>query len=258
MIKVMNKTQYLKRIGIESDGIEPTPENLKILQRRHLLSIPFENLDIHWKRPILLDVERFYKKIVESGRGGFCYELNGLFQELLKALGFQSRMISARVFNGKDFSREYDHMAILVKTGGEEFLADVGFGDFTASPLRFAPDVEQRDENGIFKIRGRADGYFEVLKKDRGDWKSEYIFKDAGRALEEFAGMCEFHQTSTKSHFTRGRVCSLMTGEGRKTLTDKRFIETVKGERRETEIGSEDEFEMILEREFQIRRAASV
>jgi arylamine N-acetyltransferase len=49
-----------------------------------------------------------------------------------------------------------------------------------------------------------------------------------------------------------------MTGEGRKTLTDKRFIETVKGERRETEIGSEDEFEMILEREFQIRRAASV
>ena len=93
----MNKNEYLRRIGIEEKEIEPTLENLKLLQRRHLLNVPFENLDIHWKRPILLDSDNFYEKVVNKKRGGFCYELNGLFNELLKEIGFQTKIISARV-----------------------------------------------------------------------------------------------------------------------------------------------------------------
>ena len=128
-------------------------ENLKLLQKQHLLNVPFENLDIHWKRPIFLDTEKFYEKIIEEKRGGFCYELNGLFYELLSEMGFQSKIISARVSNGKDFGAEYDHLAIFTKIGEEEFLVDVGFGDFTAEPVQFVLDIEQQDENGIFLIR---------------------------------------------------------------------------------------------------------
>ena len=136
----MDKISYLRRIGIEENEIEPTLENLRFLQKQHLLNVPFENLDIHWKRPILLDNKKFYKKIIGEKRGGFCYELNGLFSELLKAIGYQNKIISARVFGGKDFGAEYDHLAILTEIDGEEFLVDAGFGDFTAEPLKFILD----------------------------------------------------------------------------------------------------------------------
>ncbi len=69
----MNRTEYLARIGIKADDLEPDVETLRILQRKHLLNVPFENLDIHCKRPIVLDIEKFDKKIIGEKRGGFCY-----------------------------------------------------------------------------------------------------------------------------------------------------------------------------------------
>lgn len=251
----MNTENYLLRLGIENIKISANSENLRLLQKQHLLHVPFENLDIHWKRPILLNTNKFYRKIVEEKRGGFCYELNGLFNELLKSHGFQTKIISARVFNGKDFGAEYDHLAILVQIEGEEYLTDVGFGDFSAAPLKFVLDTEQVDENGAFLIRKFDDEYFEVVKKHGDSWQSEYIFKDLARDLEEFAEMCDFHQTAPASHFTRGKLCSLMTQNGRKTLTDKKFIKTENGAKTETEIVSEDEFNEILTNEFRIRRS---
>jgi N-hydroxyarylamine O-acetyltransferase len=249
----MNTEEYLRRIGIDRAGIRADAGNLKFLQRQHLLHVPFENLDIHWRRPIALDAERFYRKIVEENRGGFCYELNGLFYNLLREIGFRSRMISARVFgSGNVLGMEYDHLAILTETGGEEYLVDVGFGSFTAEPLKFVLDTPQEDENGVFLIRKFDESYFEVVKKDGGEWKSEYIFTPFARDLPEFSGMCGFHQTSPESHFTRGKVCSIMTKEGRKTLIDRKFIETRNGEKKEFDVNSEAEFNEILEREFHI------
>lgn len=250
----MNKVEYLKRIAVVENDIEPTFENLKLLQRQHLLNVPFENLDIHWKCPILLNTNKFYKKIIGDKRGGFCYELNGLYNELLKEIGYKTKIISARVSSGKDFGAEYDHLALLTEIDGEEFLTDVGFGDLTADPLLFVLDEEQTDNTGIFKIRKHEGEYFEVIKKNSDEWKSEYIFKNLERDLQEFAGMCNFHQTSPESHFTSGKVCSLMTNDGRKTLTDKKFIETINGEKRETEVNSEDDFYQILKREFSIEK----
>jgi N-hydroxyarylamine O-acetyltransferase len=250
----MNTEKYLQRINVDKSDISLNTESLKYLQKQHLLNVPFENLDIHWKRPIILDTEKFYKKIVKEKRGGFCYELNGLFGELLNEIGFSSRLISARVATAKgNFSAEYDHLAILTKIDSEDFLVDVGFGDFTAEPLKFVLDAQQPDKNGVFLIRKFDGEYFEVSKKDSDVWKSEYIFKDLERDLAEFAGMCNFHQTSPESHFTRGKVCSLMTIDGRKTLTDKKFIETKTGAKNETEIHSEVEFNEILGREFSIQ-----
>ena len=258
LIKIMNREKYLRRIGIEKTEIQPTAENLKLLQRHHLLRVPFENLDIHWKRPILLDTGKFYQKIVEERRGGFCYELNSLFNELLREIGFQTRLVSARVSDGKgDFGKEYDHLAIIVIIGELEYLADVGFGAFTAEPLRLISDLEQQDETGVFVVKRFDDGYLEVAKRDGENWQSEYIFKPFGRDLSEFAEMCRFHQTSPESHFTQGKVCSLMTADGRKTLTDKKFIETKNGQKIETDVDSEEEFNRILEREFKIKGTPS-
>lgn len=246
----MNVDAYLERIEQNKANLSRDIASLRLLQRSHLLAVPFENLDIHWKRPIVLDTDRFCEKVVGERRGGFCYELNGLFNELLQELGFATRLISARVFNGTSHGPEYDHVAIIVTLGNEEYLADVGFGDFAAEPLQFALDVEQADPNGTFIIR-RFDGeYFEVAKRMNGDWKSEYIFKDIARDLSEFAEMCDFQQFSPESHFTKGKLCSIMTADGRKTLTDRAFIMTVRGDRRERPIESEKEFNGVLLAEF--------
>lgn len=248
----MNRNAYLARIGVEPDDLEIDDETLRILQRKHLLSVPFENLDIHWKRPIVLDVERVYEKIVEERRGGFCYELNGLFNELLLSLGFKTRLISARVFNGTEHGPEYDHAAIIVTIGDDEYLADVGFGDFTAEPLRYGLGVEQQDDTGTFVIRRFDDEHIEVAKKEDGDWKSLYIFMDITRELSEFADMCDFQQYSPESHFTKGKVCSILTENGRKTLTDKKFVVTATGEKTERMLESAEEFGKLLASEFQI------
>ena len=82
------------------DEVNADLGTLSRLQHRHLMSIPFENLDIHWGQRIVLDTEAFYDKIVTGGRGGFCYELNGLFNELLQQIGFTTRLVSAQVFRG--------------------------------------------------------------------------------------------------------------------------------------------------------------
>jgi len=243
---------YISRIGIADVELRPNLETLTRLQRAQLTTVPFENLDIHWKRPIVLDIEKFYSKIVGARRGGFCYELNGLFNVLLRSIGFQTRLISARVFNGKEFGPEFDHAAITATIDGEEYLSDVGFGAFSAEPLRFVIDVEQNDPDGVFVIRKFDDEYFEVAKQNDGLWISEYIFRDVEHDLSEFAEMCDFQQYSPASHFTKGKLCSIMTEDGRKTLTDKNFIVTTNGEKTETPIWSDNEFYSLLELEFQI------
>jgi N-hydroxyarylamine O-acetyltransferase len=153
------------------------------------------------------------------------------------------------------FTPEYDHAAILVMIGEMQYLADVGFGSFSAEPLQFVTDVEQNDLAGTFMIRRFDDEYFEVAKQEDLGWKSEYILKPLGHDLSEFADRCEWQQVSPDSHFTKGRLCSLMTINGRKTLTDDRFIITDGQEKSETPIVSEDEFETALFTQFGITRA---
>jgi len=246
----MNVDRYLERIGVDRSSISADIDSLRLLQRSHLLSIPFENLDIHWRRPIILDLNRFYQKIVEERRGGFCYELNGLFNELLRELGFKTRLISARVFNGTTHGPEFDHAAIIVRIADDEYLADVGFGDFAAEALSFVMSVEQSDPNGVFVIRRLDDEYLEVAKRVHGEWwKSEYIFQDISRELSDFTEICDFQQYSPESHFTKGKLCSIMTATGRKTLTDSKFIVTANGERIETDV---HDFDQTLRTEFLI------
>ena len=247
--------EYLERIGVGGLPLAADFASLELLQRNHLLAVPFENLDIHWKRPIVLDTNSFYSKIVENRRGGFCYELNGLFNELLLDLSFRTRLISGRVFNGTEHGPEFDHAAIIVTIGSDEYLTDVGFGAFTATPLRLELDVEQGDVNGSFVIRKFDDTYLEIAKLESGSWRSEYIFHDRVRDLSEFKAMCNFQQYSPDSHFRKGKLCSIMTVTGRKTLTDKNFVVTTSGEKKETPVNGDEAFHSILKAEFGIEAA---
>ncbi|TFB10035.1 arylamine N-acetyltransferase, partial [Candidatus Marinimicrobia bacterium MT.SAG.4] len=100
----MDIEAYLERIGYRGSRT-PSVQTLRDMQLVHLLTVPFENLSIHAGEPIVLEDDALFEKIVARRRGGFCYELNGLFAALLRALGFNVSMLSARVANGNgDFT----------------------------------------------------------------------------------------------------------------------------------------------------------
>ncbi len=118
---------YLDRIGaVRPDSASAAA--LHALHRAHLLAVPFENLSIPLGEPISLAHGDLIGKIVTRRRGGFCYELNGAFALLLGALGFDVRLLAARVFGMGRFGPPFDHLALLVHTadGDGPWLADVG------------------------------------------------------------------------------------------------------------------------------------
>ena len=244
----MDVAAYLQRISY-SGSTEPTANVLRDIHRAHMLAVPFENLDIGLGRKITLDSDALIRKIVEQHRGGFCYELNGAFAALLKALGFNVTLLSARVprADGSE-TPEFDHLTLRVDLD-EPWLADVGFGDFVIDPLRLQVGLEQKQDAGIFRIMQREED-LRVEKVHNGSIVEQYRFTLQARRLEEFAGMCHFHQSSPDSPFTRKSVCSLATVDGRITLSDRKLIETKNGARSERTLSSDDEWTRVLKERF--------
>ncbi len=245
--------RYLRRTGYEALSL-PTLEYLKRLHKNHLLSIPFENLDIHWQREIVLEIEKIYGKIVLSKRGGFCYELNGLFYVLLLNLGFNCRLISCRVFNDEvEESADYEHMAIIVDVEGDLYLVDVGFGELFLEPKNIAIDQVLIDYNKYFKFSLSAnDEYVLYSSSNASSFKKEYIFSTKKKQFIEFMPRCAWQQTSKDSHFTQNKVCSIATLDGRITLSNDKLIKTVKGVKQETKLLNADDFNSKLKELFGI------
>lgn len=244
---------YLERIGYRGP-VEPTAETLRALQVAHLLAVPFENLSIHARQPIVLDDGALFRKIVEHRRGGFCYEANGLFAALLRALGFEVAMLSAGVARaGGGFGPDFDHMALMV-TLDERWLVDVGFGDSFREPLLLDERGEQRQGGRAYRVL--PDGPHLVLTQregDGGEWEAQYRFTLRPHVYADYAEMCRYHQTSPESHFTKARVCSRATEGGRVTLSGMRLITTARdGGRRERTLASEEEYADALREHFGI------
>jgi N-hydroxyarylamine O-acetyltransferase len=245
---------YLDRIH-DQGPLEPSAGTLRRLHRAHMLAVPFESLSIHWGEPIQLRDDALFDKVVARRRGGFCYELNGLFATLLRALGFDVTMLSAQVMRASGvFGREGDHMALLV-TLGERWLVDVGFGDSFREPLRLDERGEQADGRHVYRIEDADEGCLVLSRREEGGpWKAQYRFRLDPHVYADFAEMCHYHQTSPDSHFTQNRMCSLATPDGRLTLSGRRLIATRGGEKQERELADEDEVAEVLRERFGIAR----
>jgi N-hydroxyarylamine O-acetyltransferase len=247
----MDPAAYLSRLAY-TGTLVPDSQTLADLHLAHLTAVPFENLDIHWQRPIQLGLPELYAKIVPQRRGGFCYELNGLFAWLLARLGFAVSLLSARVYGDNGPGPEFDHLTLLVQLE-EPWLADVGFGDCFLRPFPVRLGEEQVQANGRYRLL--ADGADLTLWRWQPEevWKPQYRFSTRPRQLSDFAEMCHYHQTSPNSSFTRQRVCSRVTPDGRITLTDSQLIITHSGTRQEAEVAGEAAFAALLWQQFGIR-----
>ena len=249
----MNREQYLNRINYKGP-IDTTYSTLVQLQKAHLLNVPFENLDIHNNTPIILDLDRIFSKVITRNRGGFCYELNGLFHELLTDIGFQVKRVSARVYNDQlELSPEYDHMALIVRLNDTDYLVDVGFGRFAFGPLRLKLNEEQQDSKGLFRIDKYDDAYWRVSKKNPKGWNPEYIFTLTERTLEAYAGMCHYHQTNPDSLFLKGPMCSMPTETGRITVSGNKVLIDNADQKTEIPIPDQNTFHTYLWEYFKVK-----
>ena len=246
---------YLTRIGY-SGPIKPDAQTLQGLHLAHMRSVPFENLDIARKRPIRLTNEALWEKLILQQRGGFCYELNGLFARLLQELGFEVTYLNARVYN-KDgvLGIDFDHLALLVQVpdDGERWLADVGFGDSFNEPLRFDEPGEQIQGLRSYRLEQTPEGYIAWKRNYDGSWERLYFFDLQPRTFPtDYEPACLYHQTSPKSSFTRKSIISRAMPEGRVSLEDRRLILTVEGQRTERRLESNEEYQKLLKQYFDV------
>ncbi|MER7047200.1 arylamine N-acetyltransferase family protein [Streptomyces jumonjinensis] len=228
---------YLRRIGADRPQ-RADATALRDLQTRHLRTVPFENLSVHLGEDIVLAERPLVAKIVESGRGGFCYELNGAFAALLRELGFAVALLQARVYDDKGrLGIPYDHLALLVETvdgegrDGGPWLVDVGFGDSFHHPLAFGDRDDQADPAGTFRIVAAEHGDLDLHR----DGKPQYRIVAGRNELADFRAGAWWHRTSPDSPFTGSLVCSRLTDDGgRITLAGRKAVTTTaSGERRE-------------------------
>ncbi|HLA16017.1 MAG TPA: arylamine N-acetyltransferase [Candidatus Limnocylindrales bacterium] len=244
----MDVDAYLTRIGLARPAA-PTAQALADLQVAHLLTVPFENLDIVAGVPITLAVDALFDKIVRRLRGGFCYELNGLFAVLLESLDYRVTRLSARTIDGDDGAEgpEFDHLVLRVDLD-EPWLADVGFGDSFRTPIPLRPNdvhVDLLGRSYQLVVNGN-DWDLQERPTPDADWTTSFRFSLVPRNLADFEDTCRWQQ-SDSPHFTQHRFCSIATVDGRRTIMDDRFITTSRGERTERMLEESEVAELLDE-----------
>jgi len=239
--------RYLERIAYRGPAA-PTLETLRQIHLAHLMTVPFENLSVRRGEPIFLDEDRLFEKVVVRRRGGFCYELNGLFAALLETLGFRVARLAGRVGPS---GIPFDHLALRVDLD-EPWLADVGFGDSFLLPLRLQLREPQQGGCGRrYRLDGK-DGGLLLLREEEQGWQRQYLFTLERWPLSAFAEGCRHHQTSPESSFTQKTVVSRATQTGRITLSGRRLIVTSNGTRTESELADDAAIARTLSQHFGI------
>ena len=222
---------YLSRIGAARD------DPLAALHSAHVRSVPFEDYDIHRGVPISLDVDDLFDKVVRRRRGGFCYELNGLFGELLRTLGHDVTLVSAFTLEDGVRGPDFEHMRLIVDGA---WIADVGNGSswHRPTPLRVGEhgDVRLEHEGELWRTSARA--------RD-GSWVHDWAWTMTPRALPEFLDRCRYQENDPASHFVQRRLATLAVDGGRIALVNGVFAETGQPERTLT---ADEERALLAER----------
>ena len=253
-VRYFNVDAYLNRLGL--DWKSPTLDFLKMIQKKHLIEIPFENLDIHYGKRIVLEINKIFQKIIPSKRGGYCFELNGLLYNLLLGLGYKGYLTSASFYE-KDgtFSDPLDHMIIIIAIDDLEYIVDAGLVDGIMTPKCIIENEISLDYNRYYKIEKNIDDEY-LLKKSTDQVHFETFYKFCKKPLKliQFLAINDRHQDHPDSHFVKNKFISrLDENGGRITLSDRKLKLYAEGKLREIDILNEDEFLSKLDQYFSIK-----
>ena len=245
---------YLERIGLD-EAEEPSREFLDKLIYAHQRAVPFDDLDVSDKHEVVsLGVEDLFDKIVVRRRGGYCFELNGLFGALLRALGFDVHACMARVIFRPGAYPLITHRANIVSIDGKRYLADVGFG----GPMpTFAPLIEAgatRSEFGHAFTLYECDEYWWEVGYQGGKATEQRVLRFCTMPVEEhdFVPLSFYQSANPRSVFRQHRMVNIKTPDGAYDVRDNVFTTFAGGEKTSVEIQDDEEFDRILAEKFGI------
>lgn len=208
-------TEYLSRIKL--DDCNNNLEGLTKLQEHHMENIPFENLDVVIGRKIELDYSNLFEKIIKNERGGYCFELNILFSNLLKSLGFTPKPVLGRVWlRNPEETPPRNHLAHIIDIQGKLYVTDVGFGGLTTRiPLEINETSEINDKDGIIRILPFGDNQFMIQRQIDNEWSNQYSFENVDISEEDIQISNYYMSTNPKSHFINDNFIGKFTENGR-------------------------------------------
>jgi N-hydroxyarylamine O-acetyltransferase len=243
--------RYFKRIGFKGEA-KADLATLQALHRAHVLAVPYENLDVYLERPVDQDIDRIFHKIVAEGRGGWCYEMNGLLGWALREIGFDVTRRIAGVFRAEFGDAAFGNHLIHTVELGVTYVVDVGIGDFIKEPtvLREGSFVE---EGKTYRLERLADDSWRFHNIEGARPPSfDFFFSAADEAL--LSATCATLQSDPESMFRQNLICQQMTSEGFRSLIGRRYTDTADGpaglEGRLIE--SEDELHQVIMQSFSI------
>ena len=252
--RLTNLKRYLRRLGFEAPP-PPTLETLRELQWRHTGAFTFENLATVTGAPVLIDLASIEQKVLHSGRGGYCYELNHLFFALLLELGFDVRAISGRVVMNQPEGTwtARTHRLSLVTLDGVRYVTDVGFGGMVpTAPLMLDTEAEQATPHEPYRIEKQPDGYM-LRANVGGEWRPMYLFDLQRQEDIDYTIGNWYVSTHPQSPFAN-RLMVARTGDGwRRTLNNGSFaIHRIGAESERRDVIDVDELIELLLQEFDL------
>jgi N-hydroxyarylamine O-acetyltransferase len=200
---------YFQRIGYDGERT-PTLATLQAIHVRHASTIPFENLTPFLHQPVRLDLAALQHKLVQNGRGGYCFEQNLLLLAVLRALGFEVTGLAARVrWNVPDaVVTARSHMLLRVELDGQTYLSNVGFGGLTlTAPLALIPDRVQPTPHEPFRIIVDGDGYLMQAQLEQ-EWRSLYRFDLQQQYVPDYEVSSWYLSNHPGSHFVTGLMAA--------------------------------------------------
>ncbi len=232
-----NLTDYLSRIGFEGE-LRNDHATLTQLMQRQLRTIVFENTEVQAGRIPSLVPEDIVEKVIVNRRGGYCYEINGVFAMALTAIGFEWCFAGARsmLYSTR---RPKTHMVLIVRVDGRDYLCDTGFGGYALRAPMLIEEGEVTQDGDRFRL--------EIIHREyvlgamvQGEWQRLYGFALQPQEWIEFSLANYFNATSPDTIFTQKKIAILQTPNGRKILVDNelKLIEEGKLEKLDVEYAS--------------------
>jgi len=214
----MHLQPYLDRIGYRGN-VRPDHSALVALQESHVCAVPFENLDVQLGRPVTISPEDAYEKIVINGRGGWCYEQNGLFGWALSEIGFNVTRVAAAVMRqDSGDASQANHLCLVVSTpeSPDKYLVDVGFGGSMIKPVVLA-EVDHGQPPFHLGLNKLDDGYWRFWE-DIGEGKFSFDFIEKPADEAALKAKCDSLQTDPSSSFVLNLVAQIRTPNQHKVL----------------------------------------
>lgn len=241
--ETFNMDAYLERIGYRGK-LDISLETLKELHIAHTFSIPFENLDIYFNRAPLLDKETLFNKLVVMKRGGYCFEMNGLFSMVLREIGFKVKDLLA---GGRL------HQVLMVELDDKKYLVDVGYGnDGIAAPLLIEAGIEQEQFTNTYRFITNPNYGYMLQRKVGDEFQPMYVFTLQECSPMDYLISNHFTATYPESFFKKMKFCTMPTNKGRITLTDAHLKIIENGEVTQQVVADEKEFSELLKKHFNL------